>query len=294
MKNAINARFPLLNYKVFTTPVRVGFNTFNTPIHIINDFESVNSYLYTFQNIELDNVSSLTLTTVAMTSTTVNINQKNVTDLSNFGANIIGTAVSEFPFSTFTRSVSKFGFNRTFTNDFTPTIGLSNASYYNSYTPQSAISSVNVGKAINDYNGNFYVADNTGGINLYQNICTFKVFHTPFVNTSYNYASPGYILGEYLQNNKNPMFDYLVSKYENVWHVQGTQNLSTIYGARLGTAFDFIITTNFLNQTFYPTHKIILVKTGSLVNPILNTTDTMTYPSFQRTQMFFYNNYSKL
>ena len=294
MKNAINGRFPLLNYKVFTTPVKVGLTYFNTPIHMINDFESVNSYIYTFQNIAVDNVSSLTLTTVAMTSTTININQRNVTDLSNFATDIIGTAVSEFPLSTYTQAVSQFGFNKTITNDFTPVLGLTNAGYYNSYTPLSAISSVNVGKAINDYNGNFYVADNTGGSNLYENICTFKVYHTPFLNTSYNYASPGYILGQYLRNNKNPMFDYLVSKYENIWHVQGTQNLSTIYGARLGTAFDFIITTNFLNQTFYPTHKIVLTRKTTSLNPITDITDITDYPSYPKTAMFFYTNYSSM
>jgi hypothetical protein len=294
MKNAINGRFPLFNYKVFTTPVRVELSPFNTPIHMINDFESVNSYFYTFQNIALDNVSSLTLTTVAMTSTTININQRNITDLSNFGSNIIGTAVTEGLFSTYTQAVSKFGFNKTITNDFTPTLGLSNGAYYNSYTPQSAISSVNVGKAINDYNGNFYVADNAGGINLYENICTFKIYQTPFLNTSYNYASPGYILGQYLQNNKRPIFDYLVSKYENIWHVQGTQNLSTIYGARLGTNYDFIITTNFLNQVFYPTHKIILTRKNATTNPITDITDVTDYPSYPRTEMFFYTNYSSM
>ena len=54
------------------------------------------------------------------------------------------------------------------------------------------------------------------------------------------------------------------------------------------------IKTNFLNQAFYPVHKVTLVKTGTLVNPITNTGDTEKYPSFQHTEMFFYNNYSTM
>jgi len=296
MKSAIQGQLPLFNYKVYTTPNILDSNTtINVPIHMINDFQGTTSFFYSFQNISLDNVSSISLTTRNMTSTLIHINQTNITSLSNAASNIIGTVLSEYPASTLTNVVTKFGLANMTTRDYTPTFQFNTGNgYYNNYTDDSPLTPETLGKGINDYNGNFYAADRLGGSNLYQNICTFKVYQEPFTKQSFDYKSPSFILSEYLNNNSNPSYDYLISKYTNIWHVQGTRNLSTIYGARLTSPFDFNITTNFINQVFYPTHKIILTKKGSSLNPMIDAFDLSNYPSYPRTEMFFYKNYSTM
>jgi hypothetical protein len=296
MKSAIQGQLPLFNYKVYTTPNTLNSNTtINVPIHMINDFQGATSFFYSFQNISLDNVSSISLTTRNMTSTLIHINQTNITGLSNAASNIIGTVLSEYPTSTVTNVVTKFGFANMATRDYTPTFQFNSGNgYYNNYTDDSPLVPDTLGKGINDYNGNFYATDRLGGSNLYQNICTFKVYQEPFAKQSFDYNSPSYVLSEYLNNNTNPSYDYLISKYTNIWHVQGTSNLSTIFGARLTSPFDFNITTNFVNQIFYPTHKLILTKKGSSINPMIDAFDLSNYPSYQRTEMFYYKNYSSM
>ena len=296
MKSGIQGQLPLFNYKVYTTPRTLDSNTtINVPIHMINDFQGATTFFYSFQNISLDNVSSISLTTRNLTSTLIHINQTNITGLSNLASNIIGTVLSEYSESTITNVVTKFGLANMTTNDFTPVFQFNTGNgYYNNYTSSSPLQPETLGKGINDYNGNFYATDRLGGSNLYENICTFKVYQEPFTKQSSDYNSPSYILSEYLANNSNPSYDYLISKYTNVWHVQGTSNLSTIYGARLTSPFDFNITTNFVNQIFYPTHKIVLTKKGSSLNPMIDAFDLSNYPSYPRTEMFFYKNYSSM
>ena len=296
MKSGIQGQLPLFNYKVYTTSHVLDSNTtFNVPIHMINDFQGTTTFFYSFQNTSLDNVSSISLTTKNLTSTLIHINQTNVTNLSNASSNIIGTVLSEYPALTNTNVVTKFGLANMTTNDFTPVFQFNTGNgYYNNYTDDSPLQPETLGKGINDYNGNFYATDRLGGSNLYENICTFKVYQEPFTKQSFDYNSPSYILSQYLANNSNPSYDYLISKYTNVWHVQGTSNLSTIYGARLTSPFDFNITTNFVNQIFYPTHKIVLTKKGSSLNPMIDAFDLSNYPSYPRTEMFFYKNYSSM
>ena len=62
----------------------------------------------------------------------------------------------------------------------------------------------------------------------------------------------------------------------------------------MNSKYDYTTFTSFANQIFYPTHKITLVKTGFLANPMTDVTDMEKYPSNQRTEMFFYNNYTTM
>ena len=297
MKSAIQGQLPLFNYKVYTTPYILPTNsTINVPIHMINDFQGAETFFYTFQNVRTDDVSSISLTTKPFTSTLIHINQTRVTSFSNLASNVGGTVLSEYPASTYTQVVSQFGFNSITATNFTPvfnfTAGTNN--FYNTYADSSPLQPSTLGKGISDYTGNFYATDNKGGIDLYENICTFKIYQQAFSKTSFNYASPSFVLSEYLGGSSSPFYDYLVSKFTNVWHVQGTQNLSTIYGARLTSPFDYNLTTNFVNQIFYPTHKIILTKKGSSVNPMIDAFDLSNYPSYSRTDMFYYTNFSSM
>jgi hypothetical protein len=274
---------------------------------MINDFQSQYAYFYTFQNTTLGDVSTIHLTQIPLTSTMIQINQANITTLSNTASNIIGTVVSEYAPSTVLQAVSQFGINYNQANPINPitqkpfdtlvpfinySAGASN--YYNSYSVNSPISSVNVGKGLTDYLGNLFVADRLGGNKLYENVCTIQIYQQPFSNSPLTIASPRHILGQYNAGTAKPYYDFLSSRYTNLWHLQGTSNLSTIYGARLQSPYDFTITTNFANQIFYPTHKIILTQKGTNLNPITNLYDLSNYPSYPRTQMFFYRNFSTL
>jgi hypothetical protein len=138
------------------------------------------------------------------------------------------------------------------------------------------------------------VSDRNGSVKLYENICTLQIYQEDFINEKLNFASPRYVLSQYQAGVQNPYYDYFVSRYRNIWHLQGTSNISTIYGARLESPFDFTVTTNFATQVFFPTHKIILNKKASGINPITDTFDVGTYPSFPRTEMFFYKNFSSM
>jgi len=295
IRNGMNARLPLFSYKVYTTPLLVETTTIQSPIHMIKDFEGNQTFLYSFQNTIVENTSSINLTSVSsFTSTMLNINQSLMTTQSNLPGKSIGTIVSEKNGYTIVETVNQFGYNSTDTVNFTPIFSYSTNPYYNTYTSDSELGSSNVGKAILDSLGNFYASDNQGSANFYENICTTKIYQKSFANSNISYASPGFLLGKYNSGMNNPVYDFLVSKTTNIWHIQGSSNLSTIYGARLTSPYDFNVTTNFANQVFYPTHKIVLVKKSSSTNPITDTTDLTTYPSYTHSQLFFYNNFSTM
>ena len=293
-KNAITARLPLFNYSVYTAPTIINSNIFNAPIQILNDFEGSNIYMYSFQNTLLSDISSINLSQLPFTSTVLQMNQLNINQQAAVKPPIIGTIVSEYQ-NTIVNAITEFGFNGI---NYKPIINYTTGTnnYYNNMSPIALdnISNNIVGKAINDLYGNYYFTKNDGSPELYQNICTNKLYPYSFNKQPLSFASPKYILGKYNSESGTPYSDFFVSKYTNMWHLPAKGVLDTIYGVRLNSPYDFSIKTSFANQIFYPTHKITLVKTGSLVNPILNTTDTLTYPSFQRTQMFFYKNYSKM
>jgi len=300
MGSAIEGKTDLFNYKVFTSPVTINGATVNAPIQMINDFQGQLIYLYTYQNSNIANISTIHMTKISMTSTMVQVNQTNITSLSNAASNIIGTVTYENfnaanP-STSVMAVTQFGFNLSSSNPFNPvlnyTVGSNN--YYNNYSPNSPLKASNVGKTLTDVYGYLYAADRLGGSGMYENICTIQIFQQPFSNSPLKFASPSHILSQYNSGIQNPFYDFFVSRYTNMWHLQGTQNLSTIYGVRLTSPYDFSIVTNFANQIFYPTHKITLRQTALGINPITNTTDLATYPSYSRTQMFFYRNFSTL
>ena len=279
--SAIQGRLPLSKYSVYTAAT----TTSNVPIRVLNDFEGDSIFAYTFNA-----SNAITLTTIPFTSTILQINQKNITSRGNAIGGIIGTVVSEYSGGTSNLEITQFGLSNNI-----PILSFSNgpANFYNAYDLGTEIDSTAVGKAINDYNGNLYVVGSNGNT-LYQNICTSKIYMYPFSNVSLPYASPKTVLSQYQAGSNNPFYDFFVSKYTNIWHLQGTSNISSLYGARFESIYDFTITTNFVNQVFYPTHKISLVQGGALLNPIIDGTDLTTYPSYQRTQMFFYNNYSTL
>jgi hypothetical protein len=302
LQSAIGGNLPLLNYKVYTAPLAIDEKVTQAPIQMINDFQGQFTYLYTFQNFNQGDLSTIHLTQVPLTSSIVQVNQVNITNLSNAASNIIGTVVSEYngltgP-STSLQAVTQFGFNLDPANltPLNPIINFNTgpSNYYNSYSVNSPIQASNVGKGLTDYIGNLFVGDRLGSSNFYENVCTIQIFQQPFSNQNTQVASPSYILDQYNTGNSNPYYDYLVSRSQNVWQLQGTQNLSTIFGARLISPYDFTITTNFANQIFYPTHKIILNKTATGTNPIQNTTDLANYPSYPRTQAFFYKSFSSL
>jgi hypothetical protein len=311
VKSIIGGQLPLFNYKIYTTPITIGANTLNAPIQMINDFQSQFTYFYSFLNTNLRDLSTVHVNTIALTSTMIQINQTNITTLANTASNIIGTLVSEYNSnvtpSTLLQAVSQFGFNINQSNAidpisqkaidiFIPNIeyspGVNN--YYNSYSVNSPLKSSNVGKGLTDYLGNLYAGDRLGGYNMYQNFCTIQIYQQPFSNAILKFASPSFILGEYRAGTANPYYDFFISRNTNIWRLQGTSNLSTIYGARLQSPYDFTVTTNFANQIFYPTHKIILKQKGTSENPMTNLYDLSNYPSYPRSEMFFYRNFSTL
>lgn len=293
-KNAISARLPLFNYSVYTAPATINSNIYNVPIQILNDFEGSNIYMYSFQNTVPADISSINISQLPFTSTTLQMNQKNINQQSIANMPIIGTLVSRYQ-STVVNAVTSFGFNSV---NYKPvlqyTTGTSN--YYNTMMTNSneSITNSSVGRAINDVYGNYYFTKDSIDATLYENICTLKIYPEAFLNTNIKFAPPAAVLQEYNAGSNNPYSDFFVSKYTNIWHLPAIGQLDTIYGVRLNSPYDFNVITNFTNQVFYPTHKITLVKKGSLVNPIQNTNDIETYPSFQHTQMFFYNNYSTM
>ena len=291
-RNAINARLPLFKYSVYTIPTTINTKIYNIPTQVLNDFQGTNIYMYSFQNNVTADISSINISKIPFTSTMLQMNQQNINQLAISNPSIIGTLVSEHDTTT-VYAITSYGFNN---NSYKPnlqfTTGVGN--YYNSMGGPLGITLTDiVGKALNDVYGNYYITKNDGSSELYENICTTKVYPQPFANTTIRYASPKYVLSQY-SISENPYSDFFFSKFSNIWHFSAKGILDTIYGARLTSPYDFNIKTNFLNQVFYPVHKVTLVKTGTLVNPIKNTGDTEKYPSFQHTEMFFYKNYSNM
>lgn len=295
IKNAIEGKLALFQYQVYTTPSRKDNVVLNTPISVINDYQGYESFFYTLQNLQNNPYTTIEVTKSNMPSSFIGLNQTNITQLSNTTGTIIGTINTDIPFSTLLKAVNKFGFNTTDTADFTPIIstsfGLDN---YNTVIDNSKLSISTLGRTVLDYNGNVYATDNIGSSRLYQNLCTFKMYYEPFTKSTINFASPSYVLSEFNGGNPAPYTDSFQSKYRSIWHAQGTSNLSTIYGVRLPSPFDFTVATNFLQQVFIPTHKITLTKKSSGANPIVDTLDLDTYPYYPHTEMFMYSNFSSL
>jgi len=289
-KNAITARLPLFKYSVYTAPL----NNYNAPVQILNDFEGPNIYMYSFNNLVVDNVSSIYISNIPITSTIIQMNQVNITEQTKVTKSIIGTLVTEDD-TTSVKPVTFFGFNK---NNYTPSITFTSTNFYTEFIIDSTSFPgkrlTQVGKAINDMYGNYYFSGNAGESDLYENVSDIAVNPLPFIKNNVNYASPRYILSQYNSNVANPYSDFFMSKYTNIWHLQATSNISAIYGARLNSIYDYTINTEFANQVFYPTHKIVLNKKGSVLNTITETGDLELYPSQQHTQMFFYRNYTSM
>ena len=293
MKNAISGRLSLFNYRVYSAPATIDSIKYDVPIQIINDFHGEILFAYSFQNTDINNISTVSINQLPFTSTSIALNQTIVTQKANTNFTIMGTITSEYPEGTYVNAITKFGFNGV---NYIPVLEYSSTSsdYYNTYINNSEISQSNVGKSFIDGYGNYYVTDNMGSYNLYENICTTQIYQKAFINTTINYASQKYIATEYDNGNTNPYSDIILSKYTNIWHCPSIDNISTLYGARLNSPYDFNLTTNFANQIFYPTHKIVLEKVGSLLSPITDQTDLTTYPSYPHTEMFYYKSYTNL
>jgi len=283
-KNAISARLSLFSYSVYTSPSDIDGTVYDIPIQILNDFEGKNIYMYSFQNKDIDNQSTINISQIPLTSTIIQMNQLAITNQLTTSGAPLGTLVSEYT-STVVQGITSFGFNGT---NYIPQISYSKG-IYNTFSSSSAINQSNVGKAIIDQYGNYFITDNQGTNNLYQNIGTSLINPSLFEGIDTSYNSPKYIL-----NNPNTPYDFFQSKYTNIWHLPSRGNVTYMTGVRLSSPYDFSELTSFANQIFYPTHKITLVKKSSLQNPIQNTTDIDTYPSYQHTQMFFYKNYTSM
>lgn len=293
MPNAIEGRLSLFNYSVYSAPAQIGGVSNNIPIQMLNDFGGQSIYIYSFQTNIINNISTINLTQLPFTSTSIQLNQSIITQNSNALGYNLGTIVSEYPTGTSINVVTKFGFNsKNYVPVITYSVGSNN--YYNTNIQDSPLKQDSVGKSILDVYSNMYSSSSSGDPALFQNICTSKIYQKPFQSQTLVYASPRNINTSFVNGIKNPYYDFFKSKYTNIWHLQGTSNLSTIYGVRLTSLYDYKVIEQFANQVFYPTHKISLIKLGTIQNPIINTTDITTYPSYPHTQLFFYNNYSTL
>jgi len=288
-KNAITARLSLFKYSVYTSPSVIDSNTYNIPIQVLNDIEGSSIYLYSLQNLTLSDQESIHISQIPLTSTVIKMNQNNINNQKS-SKNILGTLVSEYT-STVVQGITSFTFNGA-TYDPQITFGLRD--YYNTFSTEDLLSSSNVGNAIVDTYGNYYMTDNTGSTALFQNTNLITITPSVFSDSNISFASPKNILTQYDNGFQSPYTDLFLSRYDNIWHFNANGLLSEIYGVRFNSQYDYSPVASFANQIFYPTHKIILTKTNSIINPIANTTDTTTYPSYQRTQMFFYKNYSAM
>jgi len=202
----------------------------------------------------------------------------------------IGTIVSQYPAGSSNQVVTEFGLTNSI-----PVIKFNTGpnNLYNSYLTDPSLPSDSVGKAVLDYVGNLYETP-VDGSSLYQNTTLDKITMSNFIKPIRS-VSPVSVLASYIANsNANPYYDFFVSKFTNIWQLQGTSNLSTVYGVRIKSPFDFTVTTNFINQVFYPTHKITLTNKGLSPNPIIDGLYLTNYPSYPRTEMFYYKNFSTL
>jgi hypothetical protein len=286
-KNAISARLPLFSYKVYSIPYTLQSTKYDIPVQIVNDFEGQAITLYSFQNKISANISSINLTYLPFTSTMLYMNQANISR----NVSTLGTLVSEHN-NTTVNVVTSFKFD---TLSFTPLLTYSQGinNYYNTFVSSSQLASASVGKAMIDYQQNYYLAGNNGSSVLYQNVSSLIINPVAFPLSTITYASPKFILAQYISGNQEPYSDFFESKFTNIWHFPAKHTVS-FYGARLISPYDLRVATSFANQVFYPTHKISLIKKSSSANPITNPQDTVTYPSYQRTQMFLYKSFSSL
>lgn len=204
MGSAIEGILPVFNYSVYTSPMTRSDGTIvNAPIQIINDFQGQITYLYSYQNFNAADYSTIHMSKLLMTSTTIQVNQTNITSLSNAASNIIGTLSYEnfnnLNPSTSVQAVTQFGFNFASNYPLNPIINFTTgtSNYYNKYSINSQIASSNVGRALSDVFGNLYVSDRLGGSKLYQNVCTIQVFQQQFSNSPLKFASPSYYLSQY-------------------------------------------------------------------------------------------------
>jgi hypothetical protein len=287
-KNAITARLPLFSYKVYSIPYTLQSIRYDIPVQVLNDFEGQSITMYSFQNNTGLDISSINLSYVPFTSTMLYMNQTNISR----NLSTLGTLVSEYQ-STSVNIVTSFKFDSL---SFTPLLTYSQGTnnYYNTFVSTSQLASESVGKAILDYDKNYYIAGNNGSSVLYQNVSSLIINPVAFPLSTINYASPKFILTEYNNGNEAPYSDFFESKFTNIWHFPAISSFSAFYGARLTSPYDLSFVASFANQVFYPTHKIGLIKKSSLANPITNPQDTQTYPSYQRTQMFLYKSFSSL
>ena len=191
--------------------------------------------------------------------------------------------------------VTKFGFsNDVLKNPFMPIIQYMRG-IYDTVDINSKLHTSSVGMAILDQYENMYAASRGGEMSMYENVCTPTVYFEEFSNKKLPFASPSYILTKYMSGEQNPFYDFFDSRFNNIWHFQGKSNLSTIYGIRFSSSYDFNLLTQFATQVFYPTHKIVMTPKNIIVNPMVtNTDDLIKYPSYPKSQMFFYSNYTTL
>ena len=210
MGSAIEGILPVFNYKVYTSPMtRSDGVVVDAPIQIINDFQGQVTYLYTYQNFNAADYSTIHMSKLLMTSTTIQVNQTNITSLSNAASNIIGTLSYEnfnnLNPSTSLSAVTQFGFNFASNYPLNPIINFTTgtSNYYNKYSINSQIASSNVGRTLSDVFGNLYVSDRLGGSKLYQNVCTIQVFQQQFSNSPLKFASPSHYLSQHSANEQN-------------------------------------------------------------------------------------------
>jgi hypothetical protein len=289
-KNAITARLPLFSYKVYSIPYTLNSIKYDIPAQILNDFEGQAITLYSFQNNNGSDISSINISYTPFTSTMLYMNQTLISH--NVSTLVLGTIVSEHQ-STIVNAVTSFKFDiLSFTPLLTYSSGANN--YYNTFVSTPQLESGSVGKAIIDYEQNYYIVGNNGSNVLYENVSSLIINPVAFSLSTINYASPKLILSQYNSGNQAPYSDFFESKYTSIWHFPANAVSSAFYGARLTSPYDLTITTSFANQIFYPTHKISLIKKKSSANPITNPLDTQTYPSYQHTQMFLYKDFSSL
>ena len=229
MGSAIEGILPVFNYKVYTSPMtRSDGVVVDAPIQIINDFQGQITYLYTYQNFNAADYSTIHMSRLLMTSTTIQVNQTNITSLSNAASNIIGTLSYEnfnnLNPSTSVSAVTQFGFNFASNYPLNPIINFTTgtSNYYNKYSINSQIASSNVGRTLSDVFGNLYVSDRLGGSKLYQNVCTIQVFQQQFSNSPLKFASPSYYLSQYIPNEQNieTKASILNTEYANLLELQ--------------------------------------------------------------------------
>jgi hypothetical protein len=297
-KNAISGRLPLFKYSVYSIPTKINSITYDIPVQILNDFEGGSIYMYSFQNFDLTNWSTINIGKIQLPSTILKMNQMNINNQVLYRNHTLGTLIT-INSNTTVSKIIEFSYS-----NYTPRINYSNLETFSS---NSILAQSNVGSALVDMYGNLYFSaraildssnnlDTSGNIDnvLYQNIGSSNIRTVAFTNNSIRYSNPAFTLNTY--NSSGTLYnDTFFSKFSNIWHTSLTDDFGNTYGVRLTNIYDFSNITRFANQIFYPTHKITLIKSGSQINPMINNVSDLTlYPSYEHTVMFFYKNYTSL